>query len=154
MNPASSLSAGSGSPPFCSVTGSNHAAVSYPRYPTAPPVKRGSSGTNGELKSAIMRAQHVDERLGLLRRHAGTFDDGLAIARAQHHERILAEERVPPDVLASLDAFQQKRVVGVLGNPEKSRNRRQQVGHELFDDRHERASLRQLDERFERRSVS
>jgi hypothetical protein len=94
-------------------------------------------------------AQHIDERLDAFGRNTGPLDDRVAVARAQHDKRILSEERVASDVLSTLHAFEQKRVVGVLGNPEERRHRRQQVGHELPDDGHERASLRELDERVE-----
>src|SRR5437762_10778758 len=40
--------------------------------------------------------------------------------RRQDQKRILAEERVPPDVFAAFDALQQKGVVGVLGEDRKS----------------------------------
>ena len=58
--------------------------------------------------------------------------DGLAVAAAQDQKRILAEERVAADVLAAFDALEQKRVVGVLGDLQERRDRRQQVGHDLL----------------------
>ena len=60
---------------------------------------------------------------------------------ADDQERILAEERVAADVLAALDALEQERVVGVLGDFQERRDRRQQVGDDLLADRHERAAL-------------
>ena len=75
----------------------------------------------------------------------------LAVARAQDQERILAEERVAADVLAALDALEQERVVGVLGDLQERRHRRQQVGDDLLADRHERAAPRQLLEFLKRR---
>ena len=63
----------------------------------------------------------------------------------------LPRKRVAADVLAAFDALQQERVVGVLGDLQERRHRRQQVGHDLLVHRHERAALRQLDELFERR---
>jgi hypothetical protein len=38
----------------------------------------------------------------------------------------------------------------VLGDLQEGRHRREQVGHDLLDDRHERAPLRQLSEFLER----
>ena len=75
----------------------------------------------------------------------------LAVARAQDQERILAEERVAADVLAAFDALEQERVVGVLGDLQERRHRRQQVGDDLLADRHERAAPRQFLELFKRR---
>ena len=75
----------------------------------------------------------------------------LAAARAQYEERVLAEERVARDALAALDALEQERVVGVFGDLEECRDRRQQVGDDLLHDRHERAAARQLHEFFESR---
>ncbi len=95
-------------------------------------------------------AQHIDELLGFLGRHARPLDDGLAIARAKHDERILPEEGVPPDVFAAFDALEQERIVGVLRDPQERRHRRQQIGDELLDDRHEGASLRELGKCVER----
>ena len=77
-----------------------------------------------------------------------------AVAGAQDQERILAEERVAADVLAALDALEQERVVGVLGDLQKRRDRRQQVGDDLLAHRHERAAARQFLELLERRHVS
>ena len=54
-------------------------------------------------------------------------------------------------MLAALDALEQEGVVGVLGDLEERRHRRQQVGDDLLADRHERAARGQLDELFERR---
>ena len=127
-----------------------------PRGRVVAEISDGSAGEPRQLgheRRAEVRhhlAQHVDELLGFLGRHARLLDDRLAVARAKHDERILAEERVPADVLAAFDAFEQERIVGVFGNPQERRHRRQEIGHELLDDRHERASLRQLGECFER----
>ena len=119
--------------------------------PTAPPVKRGRPGTNGDWNSAISR------------RSAGTNGSSLSVVTpdrsmivrpsrgAQHQERILAEERVARDLLAAFDALEQERVVGVLGDLEERRHRRQQVRDDLLDHRHERAAPRQLHELFEGR---
>ena len=120
--------------------------------PTAPPVKRGRPGTNGERNSAISRRSVGTNGSLALGRHARALDRAsVAVARAQHQERILAEKRVARDLLAAFDALEQERVVGVLGDLEERRHRRQQVGHDLLDDRHERAAPRQVDELFERR---
>ena len=53
-------------------------------------------------------------------------------------------------MLAALDRLEQKRVVGVLGDLQERRHRRQHVGDELFVDGDKRPSLRQLFEFFER----
>ena len=105
--------------------------------------------------SAISSRSVVDERLARVSVVAPARSiDRLAVARAQDQERILAEERVAADVLAAFDALEQERVVGVLGDLEERRDRRQQVGDDLLADRHERAALRQLHEFFERGHVS
>ena len=54
-------------------------------------------------------------------------------------------------MLAALDALEQERVVGVLGDLQKRRDRRQQVGDDLLADRHERAAPRQFLEFLKRR---
>ena len=54
------------------------------------------------------------------------------------------------DVLAAFDAFQQEGVVGVLGDFQKGRDRRQQVGDDFLADRHEGAAPRQFRELFKR----
>jgi hypothetical protein len=48
---------------------------------------------------------------------------------------ILAEEAVARDPLAAFDALEQERVVGVLGDLEERRRRRQQVREDLLVDR-------------------
>ena len=107
-------------------------------------MKRGSPGTNGEWKPAISSRSVADERLVRLGRLAGAVDEHLAAARPEDEERILAEERVARHLLAAFDRLEQERVVGVLGNLEERRHRRQQVGDDLLVDRHERAALRQF----------
>ena len=97
--------------------------------------------------------ERIDERLLALARRAAAIDRRLAVARAEDEERILAEERVAADVLAAFDALEQKRVVGVLGDLQERRHRRQQVGDDLLADRHERAALRQLLECLKRRDL-
>src|SRR4051794_20908881 len=57
------------------------------------------------------------------------------------------------DVLSALDAFEQERVIGIFGDLEEGRDRRQQVGNELLDDRHERAAPGELLEFFKRRDL-
>ena len=89
-------------------------------------------------------AQRVDERLLADRRDAAAIDRRSAVARAKNEERILAEERIAADVLAAFDALQQERVVGVLGNLQERRDRRQQVGDDLLADGHERAAPGQV----------
>ena len=95
--------------------------------------------------------QRVDERPIALRRRAAALDRRPAVSRPQNQERILAEERVAADVLAALDALEQKRVVGVLGDLQERRDRREQIGDDLLAHRHERAAPRQLLELLKRR---
>ena len=117
--------------------------------PTAPPVKRGSPGTNGERNSAISRRSAGTNASSVSVVVPDALDGGLAAARTQHQEGVLAEERVAGDLLATLDALEQEGVVGVLRDLEEGRDRRQQVGHDLLDHRHERAAPRQLHELVE-----
>ena len=91
--------------------------------------------------------------VGALRSGPAALDRGLAVPRAQDEKRILAEERVAADVLAALDALEQERVVGVLGDLQERRDRRQEVGDDLLAHRHERAALRQFHELVERRQL-
>ena len=56
-------------------------------------------------------------------------------SRAQDQKRILAEERVAADVLAPFDAFEQERVVGILGDLQERRDRREQVRDDFLADR-------------------
>ena len=72
------------------------------------------------------------------------LDRLLAVARPQDQERILAEKRIPADVLAAFDAFQEKRVVRVFGDLQERRDRREEVGDDLLAHRHERAAPGQL----------
>src|SRR5690606_14793990 len=50
------------------------------------------------------------------------------------------------DTLAALHAFDEERVVGVLGDAQERRDRRQQVGQQFAAHGHERAASRQLGE--------
>ena len=88
--------------------------------------------------------QRLDERPLALGRHAAAIHRRLAVARAQDEERILAEERVAPDVLAALDAFEEEGVVGVLGDLQERGHRRQEIGDDLLAHGDERAAPRQL----------
>ncbi len=94
--------------------------------------------------------QAADERLVGLAGDAGSIDDRASAALAQDQKRILPEEGIARDLLAALDALEEKRVVGVLRDLQKRRHRRQQVGDDLLDHRHERSAPRQLDELLER----
>ena len=78
---------------------------------------------------------------------------GFAGAAAEHQKGILPEERVPADVLAAFHALEQERVVRVLGDFEKRRHRRQQIGDDLLADGNESPALRQLFEFFKRRDL-
>jgi len=92
-----------------------------------------------------------NEAFGHLLGLAGTLHDGVAVARADDEEGILAEERVPAHVLAAFDALEQERVVGVLGDLQERGHRGEQVRDDLLADGDERAPARQLLEFFERR---
>ncbi len=105
----------------------------------------------GHERRAVLRhhpANGVDERLVERPRLARPLDDRRASARPQDEERVLAEKPVARHALATLDALEQERVVGVLGHLEERRHRREQVGHELLVDRHERPALCELHELF------
>ena len=119
--------------------------------PTAPPVKRGRPGHERRPELRHQPAQRRHERLVALGRHARPIDDRAPLLVPQHEERILAEERIARDLLAAFHALEQERVVGVLGDLQERRHRRQQVRDDLLDHRHERAAPRQLHELFERR---
>ena len=108
-------------------------------------------GHERRLEAVHQLAQRVDERLVAVGGHAGLLDHGLAVAAAQDQERILAEERIAPDVLAAFDALEQEGVIGMLGDLEERRHRRQQVGDQLLAHRHERGALGQVHELFKRR---
>ena len=56
-------------------------------------------------------------------------------------------------MLAALDRLEQERIVGVLGDLEKRRDRCEQIGHDLLADRHERSPLRQFLELVEARDL-
>ena len=119
--------------------------------PTAPPVKRGSPGTKGDRSSAIIRRS-----VGMKGSSAAVVvpDRSMRRAdrplRAKDEERIFSEEGIARDPLAALDALEQERVVGVLGDLEEGGDRRQQIRDDFLDDRHERAAPCQLHELFER----
>jgi hypothetical protein len=66
----------------------------------------------------------------------------------ERSERIFAEEGIARDLFAAFHALEQERVVGVLGDFQERRDRRQQVRHDFFDHGHERAAPRQLRELF------
>ena len=121
-----------------------------------------ADGPAGEARQARherrMEARHQlargrDERLVRFGGLAGAIDGRLAAARPQDQERILAEERVAPHLLAAFNRLEQERVVGMLRDLEEGGHRRQQVGDDLLVDRHERAALRELPEFVERRYV-
>ena len=89
-------------------------------------------------------AQRLHEGPIAFRQLPRPLDGLLAVARPEDEERILAQERIPADVLAAFHAFQEKRVVRVLGDFQERRDRREEVGHDLLDHRHERAAPGQL----------
>ena len=67
----------------------------------------------------------------------------------QPHVRTHAQECVAPDLLATLHRFQQKCMRLVLGDRQKCRDWRQQIGADGFHHRDERSVLRQAAELFE-----
>ena len=95
-------------------------------------------------------AQHRNERLIGLGGDARSVHLRPAGARTQNEERVLAEKRVPRDLLSPFDALEEERVVGVLRDLEKRGDRRQQVRHDLANHRHERAAAREVCELVER----
>ena len=95
--------------------------------------------------------RRLHERLVAFRGDAAPVDDGLAAACFQDEERVLAEERVSRHAFATLDALEQERIVGVFGDLEECRDRREQVSDDLFHDRYERTAARELHEFFESR---
>ncbi len=108
------------------------------------------AGHEWRLEPGHQAAQRRYERLVALRRRSRSLERGPALPRAQDQEGILPEEGVSRHLFPTLDALKKERVVGVLGNLEERGDRRQQVGDDLLDHRHERASPRQLDELLER----
>ena len=114
-------------------------------------MKRGSPGTIGDWNSVISSRSTSINGSCALGHGAGRFDRGPPFRPRTIEERVFAEKRVPPDVLAALDALEQKRVVGVFRDLQKRRHGREQVRHDLAAHGHERAMLRQLDELVERR---
>jgi hypothetical protein len=89
-------------------------------------------------------AQRRDERLVALGDLPRPLHRRLVVAGAENQERVLAEERIAADMFAAFHALQQEGVVGVFGNLEKGRHRRQQVGNQLLADRHECPAPRQF----------
>src|SRR5215470_11562990 len=61
-------------------------------------------------------AQRLDEWPLAFHRRSAPLDDRAPLTRRERQKRILAEERIAPDVLAALDALKEERVVGVLGD--------------------------------------
>ena len=80
---------------------------------------------------------------------AALLDHRLAIARPQHEEGVLAEERVARHLLAAFDTFEQERVIGMFRDAQEGRDRSQQVGQQLPAHRHERAPAREVHELVE-----
>ena len=96
-------------------------------------------------------SQRLQERLGQLLRPATLFTDGSSRDRPQHEKRILPEERVTRQVLATRHALEQEGVIGAVGHLEKGRHRREEVGQHFTAHRHERRVARQFAELVERR---
>jgi hypothetical protein len=121
-----------------------------PRGGTVAQVADGAPGeareiwNEGRAEVGHQPAQRLDERAIALRHHAAALQRQAAVVRAQDQERILSQEGVPAHVLASFDAFEEERVVGVLGDLQERRDRRQQIGDDFLAHGHERAAARQL----------
>ena len=98
-------------------------------------------------------AERVEEWPVRFGQRAAALDRRAAAPGAQDQKRVLAEERIPADVLSALDAFEQECVVGILGDLQKRRDGSQQIGHQLLADRHERAAPGQFLELLKRRDV-
>jgi len=105
------------------------------------------------LEVGHQAAQRVDKRPVALGHRTAPLHGGAAVARAQDQKRILAEKRVPPDVLAAFDALEEEGVVGVFGNLQERRHRRQQIRHDLLADGHKRATRGEIFELFKRRDL-
>ena len=116
-------------------------------------MNRGRSGTNGARKSAISRLSVSMNGRSLSVTTPARSISVLSCMRAQDQKGILAEERIPSDMLAAFNALEQEGVVRVLGNPEKRRYRRQQIGDDFLADGDERPAPRQLLEIFKRRDL-
>jgi hypothetical protein len=82
-------------------------------------------GHEGRSEVGHHLSQHIDELFVLLCRDAGLFDNRFALAGAQHDERVLPEKRITADVLAPFNALEKKRVIGMLGDTQKRRYRRE-----------------------------
>ena len=89
-------------------------------------------------------AERVDEGAIAFGGRAGALDDGAALPRRQDQKRILAKKRVPAHVFAAFDALEQERVVGVFGDFQERRHRRQQVRDNLLAHGHKGAAAGQL----------
>ena len=92
--------------------------------------------------------ERAHERLRSLFLLGALLNDRPTIPGPQHHERVLAQERVAGDVLPTLDALQQERVVGMFSNLEEGRYRCQEVRHHLLAYRDERALFGERGELF------
>ena len=101
----------------------------------------GQARHDRRVKTCHQLTEGVDERLVRFRRFPGAIDNRLATLRSQDKERILAEKRIAPDLLAAFDRFEQERMVGVFRDFEKRRHGCQKIGDDLLVDRHECAAL-------------
>src|SRR5262245_56750733 len=66
----------------------------------------------------------------------------------QDQKWVASQKRVAADVLATLDAFEEKRVLGAVRDFEEGGHRRQEIGNELLAHRHECAALGAIPELF------
>ena len=109
-------------------------------------------GDERRTKIGHQPTKRLDERPIAPGRCTTAIERGAAVPGPQNQERILAKERIAPHMLASFHALQEKGVVGVLGDLQERRYRREQIGDDLLAHGHERAAPGQLLELVKRRS--
>ena len=98
----------------------------------------GQPGHDRRAVVAHQAPQTVHERHVFGGGDAVLLDQCQTVPGPQHQERVLPEEGVARHLFPALHAFEEKRVVGVLGHLEKRREWCQEVGANLLADRHER----------------
>src|SRR5450755_541232 len=76
------------------------------------------------------------------------FNKYFFAGRSQLHIWTRSEKRISPNLLATLDRFQKKRVLFAARNRQKGRDRRQQVRHHGLHHRHQRGQAREAGEFF------
>ena len=112
---------------------------SYPRKPTAPPRKSRQTGNRHRF---VLRHLLLDrlQRVAVVR-----------LINPNHFARMRTDKRIPPDVLAAFDRFEQERAA-TLGHLLIGRDRRLGIGNDLPIHGDQVAVLRQFQKlRFRRR---